>query len=305
MVSCAAVFLVGALAGSCAKRVDPRKSDARTVLARILEIDRNEAGIHHGGDLSANLTRYQARLRNCGAESESSLCALEAILGSEGLSPAHDADVPAANTVTHTLASGEGTCAALVGAVLSLADSPEALFEAVILRDHVLLGSARQGGVYYEVLEGGRQVTDLELRSHAFPPGGPVRVDAEGYIPYYIDNLAARFAGTGSPRNAERLFSSALELAPDAARIRYNFGTFLLDEDRYEEALANLDRAIRLDWDNGGAWINRGVALLKLGQTREARRSFETALERDPGNREASENLRRLDQHGGTDVRSE
>ena len=36
-------------------------------------------------------------------------------------------------------------------------------FVAVVLRDHVLLGLAGATGTFYEVLEGGRPVSELDL----------------------------------------------------------------------------------------------------------------------------------------------
>ena len=59
------------------------------------------------------------------------------------------------------------------------------------------------------------------------PTGEPVRAAGSAFLPYYLENLAARLANTGSAVEAERLLQRAIELAPESARFRYNYGTFL------------------------------------------------------------------------------
>ena len=61
-----------------------------------------------------------------------------------------------------------------------------------------------------------------------------------------------------------------------------NRGNALRDLKRFEEALANCDRAIALDPDHIGAWINRGIALAELKRFDEALASYNQAIEIEP-----------------------
>ena len=97
-------------------------------------------------------------------------------------------------------------------------------------------------------------------------------------------------------RMAEKAFQQALEYGPRAARLHYNYGTFLLQQERPEEALEHLTRTIRLGWSDANAYVNRGVALWKLKRTKKAAESFRNALGRDPLNRRAKDNLEKIDE---------
>ena len=48
-----------------------------------------------------------------------------------------------------------------------------------------------------------------------------------------------RFADATDAAAAERLFREATRIAPKVARLRYNFGTFLVQRSRYREAIAS------------------------------------------------------------------
>ena len=191
--------------------------------------------------------------------------------------------------------TGDGSCAALAAATLALAEHFGSPFDVLIFRDHVVLGLRGIKGVYFETLEGGRQIGDLDLRRHKMPPSGkPIRVGAEGFLPYYLDNLAARLAEAGRRDDAERALKQGLSLAPKAGRLHYNYGTLLLDSERFEEADRHLRLAIRYGWDDADAWVNRGVALWKLGKMTKAADCFEAALKRDPKNSGALSNREAL-----------
>lgn len=98
---------------------------------------------------------------------------------------------------------------------------------------------------------------------------------------------------------AETAFQQALEYGPRAARLHYNYGTFLLQEERPEEALEHLSRAIRLGWSDADAYVNRGVAFWKLKRNKKAAASFRKALDRDPLNRRAKANLKAIEEAAG------
>lgn len=99
------------------------------------------------------------------------------------------------------------------------------------------------------------------------------------------------------------MFEKAIEAGSRVARIRFNYGTFLLGVNRLEAAEDQLRRAVRLESRNAPAWANLGVALARLGEIADARDCFENALRHDPTNRIAAENLRALERGGAKSER--
>jgi tetratricopeptide (TPR) repeat protein len=68
-------------------------------------------------------------------------------------------------------------------------------------------------------------------------------------------------------------------------------GVLAGQEGRFDEALAEFDRALALDPDAAPAHLNRGKALLQLGRTAEAAEAFGEACRTDPRSFEAHYNL--------------
>jgi tetratricopeptide (TPR) repeat protein len=230
-----------------------------------------------------------------GSGQDREACVLGAVLGDGGIAGLRVAPSPTENTATHAFTERRGSCAAIVTVLVALGDELKIPFTAIVLREHVLLGSATDPGLAYEVLDGGKQVRLSELhRYEPMPPGGPAHVSGADFVPYYLDNLAARLAESGDTAAAESTFREAIHIAPKVARLRYNLGTFLVHRERYKEADHELARAIRLGWKDADAYVNRGVANWKLGKPNDARRDFEKALRLEPGNRDAAANLRQL-----------
>lgn len=279
-----------AACSSRARVVPSTPAERQPLIDRLLLFDATLVTPAETAKARAAFNGHIERLASCATED----CVLEALLGNGGFSTDRAMAAPRANTATYALAEGRGSCAALVAVVLAVASEQHLALEAVVFRDHVVLASATNPTVHYEVLEGGRVLEARELANYASPPGGPVRVDADGYLPLYLDNLAARLAEAGKNDEAHGLFQEVLALAPDTARVNYNYGTFLLGRKRPRDALTYLDRAIELGWADADAWVNHGVALWQLNRGEEARASFETALELDPTNRDARQNLRKI-----------
>ena len=295
----AVVVTTDSVGGSGKATSNPLRHPGSPLLETLLQLDTD---FHDASLIEKARHRamsYLQELSTCYSErsgsDEASECFLKALLEGRDLAPAPQPAVPSQNTATTTLAEGRGSCAALIATVLALTEPFGGPFEAVVLREHVLLGSRDAPNRYYEVLEGGRPLKNAELgRYEPFPPGGPIRVGGSEYLAYYLDNLAARLAEADEPQAADETFQKALQLAPGAARVHYNYGTFLLQRDRFEFAEMHLTRAIRMGWKDPDAFVNRGASRWKLGRSRPARRDFERALKLDPGNRRAASNLRML-----------
>jgi len=141
----------------------------------------------------------------------------------------------------------------------------------------------------------------------------------EAHGPYHL--LADSLAETGETKGAEESFRKALKISPDASGVRHGFCTFLVKNNRTEEALQLLFEAIEKDlmtptlWSLGCNIVNghlddteialhwtdcavqdhpdhpeiakqRGIALLTAGQFKAALPVFE-ALPKHPANEAA------------------
>ncbi|HET7457531.1 MAG TPA: hypothetical protein VFJ74_07740, partial [Gemmatimonadaceae bacterium] len=80
---------------------------------------------------------------------------------------------------------------------------------------------------------------------------------------------------------AREEFGFALELRDDAV-VHYDYGTVLLQAARFDEALAQLDRAIALEPYFANSYANRAVALDRLGRGAEASAAYEQFVARAP-----------------------
>src|SRR5262249_29083790 len=163
--------------------------------------------------------------------------------------------------------------------------------EAVVYPHHVALALDGRSDLF-EMLDGGKALTPAQMRTRLGAEfGKSVRVLAKAYLPYYTETLAVRVADEGDNARAEKLFELAVRADPGNARVRFDFGTFLLDSSRLPEAIEQLDKAVHLDFRNPDAWTNLGVAQVSRGDDRHARESFEHALRLDPTHAVARQNL--------------
>ena len=91
-------------------------------------------------------------------------------------------------------------------------------------------------------------------------------------------------------RHGEALlaFERAVELAPDDAVSRYNFGFLLHRQGELEHALAQMTAAVRLRPALDQAWYGCGLLLSELGRAHEAVEALKCAVELQPFNGSAS-----------------
>ncbi len=68
------------------------------------------------------------------------------------------------------------------------------------------------------------------------------------------------YGRTGNSDQALARYAEAVESKPDDPVLRYNYGSFLLQASRYEEAAEQLMRATELDSQNANAYYNLGAA---------------------------------------------
>ena len=94
--------------------------------------------------------------------------------------------------------------------------------------------------------------------------------------------------------DALELLTRARQQAPFNAEIPAAIGKILIDEQQYQGAVDELNRAVAMNPRDALAFNNRGVALAALGQLPAAAADFQQALALDPQLAEARENLKRL-----------
>jgi tetratricopeptide (TPR) repeat protein len=106
--------------------------------------------------------------------------------------------------------------------------------------------------------------------------------------------LAQTYLREHHDENAAReLADTRAKLAPDA-NVEHYYGLALLRLQRYQEAIAPLQRAIRLNPDDAETSYLLGKAEIALNRTEAARADFERAIQLDPQNASAYYQLSRI-----------
>ena len=100
-------------------------------------------------------------------------------------------------------------------------------------------------------------------------------------------NLGAALDQQGQADEAIHQLQEAVRLKPDSTDVHNNLGVALARQGQMDEAIKNTTEALRLKPDRAQAHYNLGVALDQQGQTDEAIRHFAQALRFQPGNADA------------------
>lgn len=104
-----------------------------------------------------------------------------------------------------------------------------------------------------------------------------LQLSAEGYF-----KLGNALYNEGRFEEAIANYDKALELNPDYYQAWYNHGYILDEVGRQEEAIASYDKSIESKPDFQEAWHNRGLLLDNLGHHEEALKSHDMALKLKP-----------------------
>jgi tetratricopeptide (TPR) repeat protein len=107
-------------------------------------------------------------------------------------------------------------------------------------------------------------------------------------------NIAALHFEQGDYAQAERLYADLVRENPEDAGLRASHAGALGALRRYDEALAELDRAIAIEPANPEAYHNRGAIREVRGESKAAAREYETALRFAPDYQPSQRALRRL-----------
>jgi Tfp pilus assembly protein PilF len=95
-----------------------------------------------------------------------------------------------------------------------------------------------------------------------------------------LANLYSRFPAKYG--EAEKYYLKALQMAPEAALLRYNYGVFLANTKRPGAAEKELLRALECDSSYHPAYNQLGIIALQTGRPQVAEKCFSAALELVP-----------------------
>lgn len=110
-----------------------------------------------------------------------------------------------------------------------------------------------------------RFLADLYLRNGREAEAVPLLERASAMYPDNVDvqtELLNAFQVTGQTDRALALYEAAVEREPDNRLFRFNYGTLLTSAERYDEAIEQLQQAIRIDPEYGNAQYNLGAAFI-------------------------------------------
>ena len=88
--------------------------------------------------------------------------------------------------------------------------------------------------------------------------------------------------GAWDPTTAEREFQRAIQLTPDDARAHHWYATFLSNNGRFREALAQIEKAQELEPTSSAIIADEGFILWKSGQTDQALQSLKQIEASEP-----------------------
>ena len=91
--------------------------------------------------------------------------------------------------------------------------------------------------------------------------------------------IAILYARYGLYDDAEVAFEALEELAPENSAVITNRGNLFFLQKEYNRAIEYYSQAARLDSEDGGIWINLSMAQYKAGELKQARSSYQRALE--------------------------
>jgi tetratricopeptide (TPR) repeat protein len=175
-----------------------------------------------------------------------------------------------------------------VAAALLLFHGEPARLHALVLGSYVLIGARGIDDWYFDPMNDREMTAGFAFSTYGLAFSRAEEADVDRFLGHY----AARLAVASS---SEKLFQLAVKAAPASARVRYDYGAWLLRQNRLDEARGELGKSTELNPDNFDAWMDRATALEKSGKLKAARRSYVQAQRVDPRSTVAAERIRAID----------
>ncbi|HEC56454.1 MAG TPA: tetratricopeptide repeat protein [Candidatus Syntrophoarchaeum butanivorans] len=149
---------------------------------------------------------------------------------------------------------------------------------------------------FYLIADAVQSAPDIDMLSFAYDSFKKAKdIEAPGKDIARI-SLAAHFFYLGNAlykqknfENSIKAYSTSLGLN-EHAKAYYNRGLVYAEQEKYDEAIKDFDKAIELNPDDAEAYHNRGIAYTKLGEYDEAIKDFDKAIELNPDDAEAYHN---------------
>jgi len=112
-------------------------------------------------------------------------------------------------------------------------------------------------------------------------------IDLKSDDAFTLNNKASSLRKLERYEDALEAYNDYLALEPDSAQGWFNKGLCLFRLEKYEDSIAANDKALELDFGDGGSdtaisWSNRSSALMRLGRVDEAVESAKKALDINP-----------------------
>jgi len=134
------------------------------------------------------------------------------------------------------------------------------------------------------------------------PVDGITRMDAPATDFYRIFDTAGELARKGDYSGALAEWQRAVELDPEDGKARYHLAFALDQQGQLDEAIAQYQQSVVLDPSNAAAYSSLAIALTRTGKLADGIASYKKSLEIDPKNPIAEGNLAAaLIQDGRTD----
>lgn len=115
------------------------------------------------------------------------------------------------------------------------------------------------------------------------------------YVAY--NNLAVCYGKLGRLAESERALLKVIELKPDDFYAMNNLAVTYIQSRRMDEARRMAEQAVEVEPGYVNGHITLGSIYAMTGEFEKAEREFKTALELDPEAADATENLKKLEQH--------
>jgi Flp pilus assembly protein TadD len=123
------------------------------------------------------------------------------------------------------------------------------------------------------------------------PKGALLKMEAPAVDFYRIFDVAGELARKGDYAAALAEWQKAVELEPDDGQARYHLAFALDKQGHLDEAIAQYEKAVEFNPNNAAAYSNLAVDLTREGKLAEAIDSYKKSLELNPRNALAESNL--------------